>query len=78
MTPCHIISIRRHVQKTKHFDHFEFAGIPEAANWLDYFHETQGDIDMHEESTPSIREIASLQSRTYNLVPTAKKSYTPS
>ena len=71
--PHHIISIRREVNKNNTFEHFEVASLPETANQLDYPHETQGDVDMQEYSTSSIREVTSPQPSTSILVPAAEK-----
>ena len=71
--PRHIISIRTQVNKNKPFKHFEVAGLPESANWLDYPHETQGDVDMQEDSASSTRKVSSLQLSTSSLILAAKK-----
>ena len=34
--PHHFISIRRHVNNNKPFEHHEVAGMDESANWMDY------------------------------------------
>ena len=44
--PHHIISIRRQVNMNKTFEHYEATGLFEIANWLDYPHKTQKDVDM--------------------------------
>ena len=59
--PRHIISIKRQVNEDKPFEHYEVAGIPETANWLDYPHENQRYVDMQEDSTSSVKESISLQ-----------------
>ena len=52
--PRHIISIRRQVNKNNPFENFEVASLSETANWLDYPHETQGDVNMQEDSSSSV------------------------
>ena len=49
--PHHIISIRRKVNKNNTFEHHGVACLLEAANWLDYPQEKQGDDGMEEYST---------------------------
>ena len=70
--PHHIISIRRQANKKNPFEHFEVADLFETAKWLDYPHETHGDVNMQEDSTSSVKEVISLQLGTSNLVLTAK------
>ena len=54
-----IISISIQVQKRNPFEQFESTGLPEATNSLDYPHETQRDIDVHENLAFYVREITS-------------------
>ena len=57
--PHHIISIVRQINKNKPFENNEIAGIPKTANWLDYPHETQRDVDMQDYCTYSVKEAIS-------------------
>ena len=70
--PHHIISIIRQVNKNNPFEHFEVAGLSKTANWLDYPHETQGDVNMQEYSTSSVKEVSSVHVGASSMpVPTA-------
>ena len=71
--PHHIISIKRQVHKRKPFEHFEIAILQEAANWLEYPHEVQRDVDMQKYSTSSVREVTSPHPGTSILVLVAEK-----
>ena len=68
-----IISIRRQVNKNNPFEHFEVAGLSETTNWLDYPHTTQGDINMQDDSTSSMKEVNSLQPGTSSIVPVLER-----
>ena len=71
--PHHVISSRRQTLKRNPFKHFEFEGLSEATNWSHYPHETQKDIDIHEDSTSYVREITSPWPGISNLVSVAEK-----
>ena len=59
--PHHVISIRRHVNKIKPFEHHEVVGMAESSNWMDYPHETQNDEDMQQDSTSPMNDSSSTQ-----------------
>ena len=74
--PHHIISIVRQINKNKPFENNEIAGIPKTANWIDYPHETQRDVDMQHYCTYSVKEVISLQNSPSSMVP-AEERITP-
>ena len=74
--PHHIISIRRQVNKNKPFEHYEAAGLPHTAKWLDYLHETQKDVDMQEDSNSSVKEFRSTELDPSSIVLGAEKTHT--
>ena len=49
--PHHIISIRKQVIKSNHFEHQEVEGLVESANWSDYPLLMQNEEDMQQGST---------------------------
>ena len=71
--PHQLIYIRMQVTKNNPFEHFEVAGLSKTANWLDYPHETQGVINMQEDSTSSMNEVSLLQPSTSIIVLAAEK-----
>ena len=71
--PHHVISNGIKVIKRNPFENEEIVGLEDAANWYDYPKETPKDTDIQEDSTYSVREIASLQPDTSKLISAYEK-----